>query len=237
MPQKRNKKEETLTVYRTLPNMAESLKSAMHKRHKLGLSNTGTVYFKSWQSQLHCIDDTHSHLFMTSSKVTPQQRKRVLQYRYGLLPTYKLLHRYKKSSNTTCPLCGGEDGGHHAVSSCPALSNVVTLRHNDAGTAILKAIHQGCKGRMLVTSDVGWRKRHEAPDLPLPKAATTRNIQAHNLPDSVTIGVAMDARTGSLTHTMHRNTLPRLEWNTLRIAFGRHSERHSSQTFGKETTS
>jgi len=58
---------------------------------------------------------------------------------------------------------------------CPALSNVVTLRHNDAGTAILKAIHQGCKGRMLVTSDVGWRKRHGAPDLPmLPKAATTR---------------------------------------------------------------
>jgi len=185
MPQKRNKKEETLTVYRTLPNMAESLKSAMHKRHKLGLSNTSTVYFKSWQSQLHCIDDTHSHLFMTSSKVTPQQRKRVLQYRYGLLPTYKLLHRYKKVTNTTCPLCGGEDGGHHAVSSCPALSNVVTLRHNDAGTAILKAIHQGCKGRMLVTSDVGWRKRHEAPDLPLPKAATTRNIQAHNLPDSI----------------------------------------------------
>jgi len=38
---------------------------------------------------------------------------------------------------------------------------------------------------MLVTSDVGWRKRHEAPDLPLPKAATTRNIQAHNLPDSI----------------------------------------------------
>jgi len=55
---------------------------------------------------------------MTSSKVTPQQCKRVLQYRYGLLPTYKLLHRYKKATNTTtCPLCGGEDGGHHAASS------------------------------------------------------------------------------------------------------------------------
>jgi hypothetical protein len=41
-------------------------------------------------------------------------------------------------------MCDGEDGGHHAVSSCLALSNkAVTLRHNDAGTAILKSIHQG----------------------------------------------------------------------------------------------
>jgi len=78
-------------------------------------SNTTTIYFDSWQRQLNAIDDTHSHMFMTSSKVTPRQRKRVLQYRYGLLPTYKMLHRYKKASSATCPLCNGEDGGHHAV--------------------------------------------------------------------------------------------------------------------------
>jgi hypothetical protein len=56
-------------------------------------------------------------MFMTSSKVTPTQRKRVLQYRYGLLPTNKLLYRYKKVKSTaSCPLCGGEDGaGHYAV--------------------------------------------------------------------------------------------------------------------------
>jgi hypothetical protein len=58
--------------------------------------------------------------------------------------------------NTACPLCGGEDGGHHAVSSCPTLSKAVTLRHNDAGTAIIKAIHQGRKGRLLLTSMQRW---------------------------------------------------------------------------------
>jgi hypothetical protein len=100
-------------------------------------------------------------MFMrTSSKVTPTQQKGVLQYRYGLLLTNKLLHRYKKVKSTACPLCGGEDGGYHAIiSSCPALSKAVTLRHNDAGTAILKVIHQGYKGRLLLTNDVGWRKR------------------------------------------------------------------------------
>jgi hypothetical protein len=63
----------------------------------------------------------------------------------------------------------------------------VTLRHNDAGTAILKAIHQGCKGRLLLTSDAGWRKRHDKEtEPPLPQAATTRHIvQVNHLPDSL----------------------------------------------------
>jgi hypothetical protein len=100
----------------------------------------------------------HHQQFVTSSKVTPTQQNRVLQYCYGLLAISKILYRYKRVKSTSCPLCSGEDGGHHgAVSSCPALSKAVTLHHNDAGTAILKAFHQGCKGRLLLTSDVGWR--------------------------------------------------------------------------------
>jgi hypothetical protein len=191
MPTKKGKEQaEAITVYTAIPNMAESLKAIMHRRRKTGMSDTSTVYYSSWQSQTNNTDEAHSHLFMTSSKVTPRQRKRVLQYRYGLLPTNKLLHRYNKVKSTACPLCGGEDGGHHAVSSCPALSHAATLRHNEAGTAILKAIHQGCKGRLLLTSDVGWRKRHDkANEPPLPQAATTRNIQLSDLPDSIPIHI------------------------------------------------
>jgi hypothetical protein len=180
MPTKKGKEQaEPVTVYTAIPNMAESLKSNMHRRRKIGMSDTSTTYYSSWQSKLNIIDEAHSHMFMTSSKVTPTQRKRVLQYRYGLLPTNKLLYRYKKVKSTACPLCSGADSGHHAVSSCPALSKAVTLRHNDAGTAILKAIHQGYKGRLLLTSDVGWRKRHnKETETPLPQAATTRHIQS-----------------------------------------------------------
>ena len=187
-PQQRHpcNKQVHAKVYTPLPNMAESLKLAMHSSRKLGLSNKSTTYYNRWKPQLHDIDDTHSHLFMTSGTVTPRQRKRMLQYRYGLLPTHKLLYRYKKVNSTACPLCGGEDGGHHAISACPALSNAVTLRHNEAGTAILKAIHQGCKGRMLLTSDVGWRKRHnQETDPPLPRAATTKMLSYSDLPGSI----------------------------------------------------
>jgi hypothetical protein len=191
LPTKKGKEQaEPTTVYTAIPNMAESLKSIMHHRRKTGMSDISTTYYSSWQSKLNVIDEAHSHMFMTSSKVTPTQRKRVLQYRYGLLPTNKLLYRYQKVNSTACPLCGGEDGGHHAVSSCPALSKAVTLRHNDAGTAILKAIHQGCKGRLLLTSDVGWRKRHDKEtESPLPQAATTRHIQVNHLPDSIPIHI------------------------------------------------
>jgi hypothetical protein len=48
-------------------------------------------------------------------------RKLVLQYRYGLLPTYKLHERYKKTETSLCPLCGEEDSGHHAMSGCSKL--------------------------------------------------------------------------------------------------------------------
>eukprot|EP00775_Hariotina_reticulata_P003686 gene3686-biopygen5376 len=185
----KQKPASTSIVHYALSNMAETLKVLMHRHRRLGLSNTNTVYYNSWQSQQEHIDKAHSHLFMTSSKVTPRQRKCILQYRYGLLPTHKLLHRYHKVPTAKCPLCGGEDGGHHAISACPALSKAVTIRHNDAGTAIVNAIHQGRKGSMLLTSDVGWRKRHEGGDPPLPKAATTRNIPADALPDSIPTSV------------------------------------------------
>jgi hypothetical protein len=175
--------------------MAESLKSNMHHRRKIGMSDTSTTYYSSWQSKLNVTDEAHSHMFMTSNNVTlSTQRKHVLQYRYGLLPTEKLLYRYKKVKSTACPLCSGEDGGHHAVSSCPALSKAVTLRHNDAGTAILKAIlkaiHQGCKGRLLLTSEVGGRKRHGKETEPsLSQAATTRHIQVNHLLASIPIHI------------------------------------------------
>jgi hypothetical protein len=62
-------------------------------------------------------------------------------------------------------LCGKEDGGHHAISGCKALSQTVTLRHNDAGAAIVKAIRKGRRGGELIASDVGLRTRSTAEEL------------------------------------------------------------------------
>jgi ribonuclease HI len=48
---------------------------------------------------------------------------------------------------------------------CKALSQTVTLRHNDAGAAIVKAIRKGSRGGELIASDVGLRTRCNAEEL------------------------------------------------------------------------
>jgi hypothetical protein len=69
LPTKKGKEQaEPTTVYTAIPNMAESLKSDMHHRRKIGMSDTSTTYYSSWQSKLNVIDEAHSHMFMTSSK-------------------------------------------------------------------------------------------------------------------------------------------------------------------------
>jgi ribonuclease HI len=159
------------TVYTPMSSLHDALDSHVHPICNLGLSNTQSVYFSSWKNVSGTIDHKHSHAFLSSSRVTYRVRKLVLQYRYGLLPTHKLMKRYKLSSTSLCPLCGEEDGGHHAVSACPKLSTSVTNRHNDAGTEIVEAISKGDKGGRLLMSDVGVRKRlseGEAPEQMLP---------------------------------------------------------------------
>ena len=85
--------------------------------------------------------------------------KLVLQYRWGLLPTQRWLHKCKLSPNPNCTLCGEPDGGHHAISACKALNKAAIKRHNDAGTAIVEAICKGEHAARLMLADVGIRQR------------------------------------------------------------------------------
>jgi hypothetical protein len=89
-----------------------------------------------------------------------------MQYRWGVLPTASWLHKCGLRDSKACPLCGRDDGGHHALSACPALSAVVTKRHNDAGTEIVEAICRGNCGGEVLLSDVGIRRRRATEELP-----------------------------------------------------------------------
>jgi hypothetical protein len=55
LPTNKGNKEqaESITVYTAIPHMAESLKSNMHHRRKIGMSDTSTNYYSSWQSKLN----------------------------------------------------------------------------------------------------------------------------------------------------------------------------------------
>jgi ribonuclease HI len=140
-----------------LANLNADLKHHMHKKHKLGYSNTQSIYFKSWTSILPIVNEKASNHFMTSTKATHTQRKYMTAYRTGTLPTNKMFNRFDPTHTNKCPLCKTHlDGGHHALSGCEIIAQKVgSLRHNAAGRLIMKAISKGSKGADLIMADVG----------------------------------------------------------------------------------
>ncbi len=167
--------------YTPLATIDKELRAHMHPLFKLGRANVDTVYYQAWDEMSIQIEHKYSHLFLTTPMSDIWLTRKIMQYRYGLLPTYKYLNRIKKAPHNICPLCGQPDGGHHAVSACSALSKSVTLRHNDAGTAIVAAVASGTKGGLLIMSDVGISKR--LPHAKLPQGMhTSRLLHDHPLP-------------------------------------------------------
>ena len=167
-----------------LPNMAESLKTHAMQALCLGSSNVDSVYYQAWKRIAPRLNHQYSHIFNKAlSKVTFRLRALVYKYRYGLLATLKNLFRWKKALSPTCPLCGQPDGGHHAVSACPALSKGAAKRHNDAGTILMRAISQGARGADLVMTDVGMRQRASGEDMPA--SAHTTRIPVECLPQEM----------------------------------------------------
>jgi len=148
-PHRPSSKEDRLgcptTVHHPIADLNDALRQVAHERNKLGTAKKDGVYASSWNKADPLIHHASSHLFMTSPEVTNKARKTVLQYRWGLLPTARWMKKIGKCSHGLCPLCGQEDGGHHAVSACPRMSPAITNRHNDAGTEILEAISKGSK--------------------------------------------------------------------------------------------
>jgi hypothetical protein len=92
------------------------------------------------------------------------------------------------------------DGGHHSVSGCRHLGKALTVRHNEAGAAIVEAIYSGTRGSYLVAADVGVNKRRRMQGLPelnihrgLPSQAVPSSVPAkvkqhlmtHSIPDAL----------------------------------------------------
>ena len=91
---------------------------------------------------------------------------------------------------------GEPDGGHHAVSGCRQLSKATTLRHNEAGTAIVEAIQAGVKGNQLVAADIGVNKRRKARGKE--KLAVSRVIPLDALPRGMPAEVKESIRSTSI---------------------------------------
>jgi ribonuclease HI len=161
-----NDKGQVTKTNTPMRDLGNALKQQAHAHDKYGQAKTDGVYVEAWKRADASIHHDMSHLFMTSSKVRFRARKKVLQYRWGLLPTARWLHKIGKSPTNTCPLCGGEDGGHHVMSGCPRLSPAYTDRHNAAGTELAEAVGKGELGHCVWMQDIGWARRRSRAEIP-----------------------------------------------------------------------
>jgi ribonuclease HI len=175
--QKQTNTGQTITCVTPIADLGDTLKKAVHQQNKHGHACQDGVYASAWARADNIVHHESSHMFINSPTVRYVDRKRVLQYRWGLLPTARWLCKIGKSINNTCPLCRGEDGGHHAISGCPRLSAAYTARHNDAGTEILEAIGRGQLGQCVVMSDVGMSRRRSQAELP--ESMQTQRFMQH----------------------------------------------------------
>lgn len=162
------KTTDPINIYTPLTTINDHLKSYVHNVCRIGLANQEAEYYTRWQHIRREIEPKYSHMYLKSSKVDQWLTKKVMQYRYGALPTQKLMYRMGKAITQNCLLCNQPDGGHHAVSGCPSLFKAAILRHHDAGAEILSAIAKGERGGEILLSDVGARKRLPEAERPQP---------------------------------------------------------------------
>jgi len=145
----------------TLPNLRHDLLKHCHKIHHLGHSNKDSIYYLSWQNMTKAPLHSESNRFLTDPSLTHNERKLVLQYRFGCLYTQKLAFRYGLSPTPYCLLCGQMDGGHHALSGCPEMQLPVTARHHNGGSIIAKATLKGRYGANIVALDLGKLSQYQ----------------------------------------------------------------------------
>ena len=157
------------TRLRGLENLTSDLHEHMHKRLRLGNSNTSSVYYQSWQRIKPMADSSISNSYINHAAFTYAERKTALNWRFGTLWSNKMAYRYQFSNTSKCPLCGEPDGGEHISGGCrhASMERMYTARHHHTGRILLKAISKGSMGAGLVMADLGSAANCEKDGAPV----------------------------------------------------------------------
>lgn len=123
----------------------------------MGWCDRATVYFAGLAAQLPRL---HPASFASQTRpglVEWAQARLALQYRSGTLLTAKRLHRFGYRNTDLCLTgCGQPDSIHHAVSTCGAVLDARTARHNGACLILARALqHSDKEGLRIHSADVG----------------------------------------------------------------------------------
>jgi len=132
---------------RYLPNKCDALQAHMHKVHKLGNAQTDTSYYTYYQNLIKS-KSAHSKIsnaFWCKPGISHKEKETVIKYWSGTIYNQKHAVRFKQSNSLSCPICSCQESALYVLSGCqhPIIRNMVTERHNIAGSLITKAISKG----------------------------------------------------------------------------------------------
>ena len=154
-----------VTQTRYVKDLDNSLNEAVHDKHKLGMSNQTSIYYRAWAGLQPYRVKKCSDAFWNMSTVTSSMKRNVLNYRYGQLYNKKLAFMRKQAylagdgiaRDRACPLCRHEDSGGHILGAClhKDMKEQYIARHDKAMRAVIQAFTKGRHGGFYLIADVG----------------------------------------------------------------------------------
>ena len=143
-----------------MSHLDDSLRKALHDKHKLGQSKrdslsfsygTGCSPLKSSHTVMRCgpCRQSQNHTRGTSSN-TGQVTSGIRTW-----PSRDVCHTCP--GNTRCPLCRGDDSQGHIFGSCmhPDMSKQYIARHDKAVRTVIQAFTKGQCGNHYLIADIG----------------------------------------------------------------------------------
>ena len=197
----------------TLRDVDKELAKICHEERRLGAANKDSIYYSKMQETLPDTLPATSNKYKTSTKVTWAAKRTVVAYHAGCLGNQKTAYRDGYAQSPNCLLCGQLDGGHHALSACPAMERPVTERHHGLVRMVTKAVLLGKHGNGVAMMDAGSAEKKEAAGIPvrvghvlprslLPKSLTKREVKLAQRKYKPDIALVTN-RKGSKAKTVH----------------------------------
>jgi ribonuclease HI len=187
-----------------LDSLEGDLRDHMHAAHRLGTSNTNTIYYNSWQRMRPTADGPLSNAYnKPGAGVSHAERTTTNKYRTGQLWNRRMAYLRRCAQDDACPLCRHKDGGTHIASGCndKRMKRMYQERHNRIGRIVLRAISKGEMGGDIRGADVGRADRMEADGAP----SFVHNHVPQDVLPKVTPAKLCKLKPDGLLITLHRD--------------------------------
>jgi hypothetical protein len=191
------KGEDTELRPQIVGDLKEQLSRICYAELKLGRANQEAIYYQTMQQALPDMLLDISNKWRTSQTVPPAARRTAMAYHNGTLYNQSMAKREKRTDSDACILCGQTDSRQHAVSGCPAMSDMVTERHHGAVRLITKEIMRGRHGAALLMMDAGRLEKRKRDGVDL----------ATSIPTDLLPGNVSQAELKKLTRTLKPDIL------------------------------